>query len=237
MKNLLCALALAAPFAVTAQGKAAPAPEKPKAEKKADAPAKGDTWATFETSAGTIVVKLRPDLCPKTVETFVMLAEGTKEWTDPASGQKLKKPLYDGTLFHRVIPGFMIQGGDPLSRGQALGAREAGGRPIGTGGPGFDYADELAGDPDPFAKACQLANANHGPNTNGSQFFITEGSGDQVAQLRPRPCSSPGGLCGYTRFGEGVCGCELVPKIAAAGNSQTILKSVKITRGKQPACK
>src|SRR5207237_2313795 len=133
---------------------------------------------------------------PKTVETFVALAEGKKEWTDSKIGQKVKKPLYDGTLFHRVIPGFMIQGGDPLTQGAGTSAAQPGrdgvdhrpvpGAPFGTGGPGFDYEDELQDGEHDFDKPCQLANANHGPNTNGSQFFLTEGAGDTVRQLYPR---------------------------------------------------
>lgn len=196
----------------------------------------GDLHATFETSVGNIVVKLFPKQRPKTVENFAALATGKKEWTDPATGDKVKKPLFENTLFHRVIPGFMIQGGDPLTRGQPVGGSALNGRPFGTGGPGFEFEDELTGEERPFAKPCQLAMANHGPNTNGSQFFITEGYGDQVSQLNPRACSSPSGLCGYTRFGEGICGCELVRKIAEAGPSRTQLKSVKITSGKAPAC-
>src|SRR3990170_6693817 len=87
-----------------------------------------EIYATFKTSMGDIVVRLLPEKAPKTVENFVGLAEGTKEWTDP-QGQKVKKALYDGTIFHRVIPDFMIQGGDPLGNG--------------TGGPGYRFADEF----------------------------------------------------------------------------------------------
>lgn len=195
-----------------------------------------DLYATFETSAGKIGVKLLAAQAPKTVRNFVDLAEGKKEWTDPASGKKVKKPLYDGTLFHRVIPGFMIQGGDPLTQGGAVGGTSAAGRPFGTGGPGFDFEDELKAGDRPFEKPCQLAMANHGPDTNGSQFFITEGYGPQVPQLNPRSCDSKSGLCGYTRFGEGVCGCDLVGQIARAGNSSTRL--VKVVVSKQPpTCK
>ena len=195
-----------------------------------------DLYATFETSAGKIGVRLLSADAPKTVKNFVDLAEGKKEWTDPATGQKVKKPLYDGTLFHRVIPGFMIQGGDPLTQGGAVGGSSAAGRPFGTGGPGFEFEDELKAGDKPFEKTCQLAMANHGPDTNGSQFFITEGFGAQVPQLNPRPCNSKSKLCGYTRFGDGMCGCDLVGKIARAGNSNT--KLVKVVISKQPpTCK
>jgi peptidyl-prolyl cis-trans isomerase A (cyclophilin A) len=115
-------------------------------------------FATLKTSLGDIKIRLYEDKAPKTVENFVGLATGTKEWTDPRTGQKVKKPLYDGTIFHRVIPNFMIQGGDPLGRG--------------TGGPGYRFADEFHADLR-HSKPGILSMANSGPNTNGSQFFIT----------------------------------------------------------------
>ena len=115
--------------------------------------------AIIETSMGTIEIELFPDKAPKTVENFVGLAEGTKEWTSPKTGKKVKKPFYDNLTFHRVIPEFMIQGGCPLGTG--------------TGGPGYKFDDEI--DPSlKFDKPGLLAMANAGPNTNGSQFFITE---------------------------------------------------------------
>jgi peptidyl-prolyl cis-trans isomerase A (cyclophilin A) len=120
--------------------------------------AKAPLFATFKTSMGDIKVRLFEDKAPKTVENFVGLATGTKEWTDPKTGQKVKRPLYNGTLFHRVIPNFMIQGGDPLGRG--------------TGGPGYKFADEFSPDLR-HSKPGILSMANAGPNTNGSQFFIT----------------------------------------------------------------
>ena len=163
-------------------------------------------FATFQTSAGEIVVKLLPEKAPKTVENFVGLADGTKEWTDPNSNQKVKRPLYDGTVFHRVIPGFMIQGGDPLGTGY--------------GGPGFRFADEIGPD-NKFDRPGLLAMANAGPNTNGSQFFITE---------VPTPHLNRG----HTIFGEVVKGQDLIAKIAAAGNSKVKLDKVVITRGAQP---
>lgn len=113
--------------------------------------------ATIETSKGTIVVELYPDQSPKTVANFVGLATGTKEYTDPKTGQKKKGKYYDGLIFHRVIPKFMIQGGDPLGTG--------------TGGPGYQFEDEFP--TAKFDRPGRLAMANAGPNTNGSQFFIT----------------------------------------------------------------
>ena len=116
--------------------------------------------AVFHTSKGAIRCQLFPDKAPKTVANFVGLAEGTRDWTDPATGEKkVGVPLYNGTIFHRVIPDFMIQGGDPLGKG--------------TGGPGYQFEDEI----DPSLQLDHpgvLAMANAGPNTNGSQFFITE---------------------------------------------------------------
>ena len=114
--------------------------------------------ATFKTSMGEIVVRLFDDKAPKTVENFVGLATGTKEWTDPKTGQKVKRSLYSGTIFHRVIPNFMIQGGDPLGSGR--------------GGPGYKFNDEFHPDLK-HNKPGILSMANAGPNTNGSQFFIT----------------------------------------------------------------
>ena len=117
------------------------------------------TRATLHTTKGDIVVNLFPDHAPKTVRNFVGLADGSQEWTDPASKQKKTgTPLYDGTIFHRVINGFMIQGGDPLGQGY--------------GGPGYEFADEFHPELS-FDRPYLLAMANSGANTNGSQFFIT----------------------------------------------------------------
>jgi peptidyl-prolyl cis-trans isomerase A (cyclophilin A) len=116
------------------------------------------TIATLHTSAGDIRINLFADHAPKTVANFVELAEGGREWTDPRTGAKTTARLYDGTIFHRVIPNFMIQGGDPLGRG--------------TGGPGYRFADEFHTDLS-FNRPYLLAMANSGPNTNGSQFFVT----------------------------------------------------------------
>ncbi len=165
-----------------------------------------EIYATFATSAGDIVVKLMPEKAPATVENFVGLAEGTKAWSDPKTRQQVKRPLYDGTVFHRVIPDFMIQGGDPLGTG--------------TGGPGYEFADEI-GPANRFERPGLLAMANAGPNTNGSQFFITEVETRHLDR-------------GHTIFGEVVKGLELVAKIARGGNAKTALDKVTITRGAQP---
>ncbi|HCQ31377.1 TPA: peptidylprolyl isomerase [Candidatus Collierbacteria bacterium] len=111
--------------------------------------------AVIKTSEGNIKVILFPDKAPKTVENFVGLAKGTKEWTDPKTGQKVTRPLYQNVIFHRVIKDFMIQGGDPLGTGR--------------GDPGYRFADEPV--TDEYLRGT-LAMANAGPNTNGSQFFI-----------------------------------------------------------------
>ena len=116
------------------------------------------TTATLHTTMGDIVVELFPDHAPKTVANFVELATGAREWVDPRTGEKSTANLYDGTVFHRVIDGFMIQGGDPLGQG--------------TGGPGYKFADEFHGELT-FDRPYILAMANSGPGTNGSQFFIT----------------------------------------------------------------
>jgi peptidyl-prolyl cis-trans isomerase A (cyclophilin A) len=168
-------------------------------------------YATLKTNMGVIVIRLFEDKAPKTVENFVGLATGTKEWTDPRTGQKVKQPLYNGTIFHRVIPGFMIQGGDPLGRG--------------TGGPGYRFADEFHPDLR-HNKAGILSMANAGPNTNGSQFFIT---------LAPTPHLDNR----HSVFGEVVQGQEVV---VAIGNSSrgandrpvkdAVLQDVVISRGK-----
>ncbi|MGD9482678.1 peptidylprolyl isomerase [Streptomyces sp. TRM70308] len=115
-------------------------------------------YATLRTNQGDIEVQLFPDHAPETVKNFVGLAEGTREWTHPGTGEKSTKKLYDGTVFHRVISGFMLQGGDPLGNG--------------TGGPGYEFKDEIHPDL-AFTKPYLLAMANAGPGTNGSQFFIT----------------------------------------------------------------
>lgn len=113
-------------------------------------------YAIIKTSLGNMKIRLFPDKAPNAVANFVGLSEGTKEWTDPKTGAKQSgKSLYAGTIFHRVIKDFMIQGGDPLGQGY--------------GGPGYKFADETSGEP--YTRGT-LAMANSGPNTNGSQFFI-----------------------------------------------------------------
>jgi len=114
--------------------------------------------ATLHTNLGDITIELFPNHAPKTVANFVELASGKREWVDPRTGEKSTANLYDGTVFHRVIDGFMIQGGDPLGTG--------------TGGPGYRFADEFHGEL-VFDRPYILAMANSGPGTNGSQFFIT----------------------------------------------------------------
>jgi peptidyl-prolyl cis-trans isomerase A (cyclophilin A) len=116
------------------------------------------TFATLSTSLGDIRIELFANHAPKTVRNFTELATGTREWTDPRNRVKTSAPLYNGTVFHRIIPGFMIQGGDPLGTG--------------TGGPGYSFADEFHPEL-AFDRPYLLAMANSGPSTNGSQFFIT----------------------------------------------------------------
>lgn len=142
--------------------------------------------AEFETSQGDFTCLLYHESAPKTVANFVELARGEKEWTYPSSGEKVKTPIYNGTIFHRVIKGFMIQGGDPLGTG--------------FGGPGYQFADEI----DPaltFDNPGTLAMANSGPNTNGSQFFIT---------VAPTPWLNGK----HTIFGRVIKGYEVVKKIS-----------------------
>ena len=167
-------------------------------------------YATFETSEGTIVCRLFEQEAPVTVKNFIELAEGSREWTDPRSGKKSTSPLYDGTIFHRVIPDFMVQGGDPAGTGM--------------GGPGYKFQDETKGSPHKFDKAGKLAMANAGPNTNGSQFFIT------VAPTQ--------WLTGnHTIFGEVIEGQDVANKITALPRTRqdkplkdVVLHSVKIER-------
>ena len=152
-----------------------------------DARAGKDLYATFDTTEGTIVVKLFAKDAPKTVENFVGLATGEKDWKHPGTGEaKTGTPLYDGTIFHRCIPEFMVQGGDPLGRG--------------TGGPGYQFADEFQSGRK-FDRKGLLAMANAGPGTNGSQFFIT---------VVPTPWLNNK----HTIFGEVVKGQDVVDRVA-----------------------
>jgi peptidyl-prolyl cis-trans isomerase A (cyclophilin A) len=171
---------------------------------------KPGTYAHFTTPLGKFTVLLFEQDAPKTVANFVGLAEGTKEWTDPKTGAKVKKPFYEGLIFHRVIAGFMIQGGDPLGQG--------------VGGPGYKFEDEFS----PKLKHTKegiLSMANAGPNTNGSQFFITLGPTPHLDNK-------------HSVFGEVVEGMDVVRKI---GTTQTgpgdrpvtpVTMSVKIERVK-----
>jgi len=152
------------------------------------------TYAVFNTSEGQIVARLFEKDAPKTVANFVELAEGKREWTHPVGNKKSKDKLYDGTIFHRVIPDFMIQGGDPAGNGM--------------GGPGYRFEDETKGSPHKFNVPGKLAMANAGPNTNGSQFFITVAPTDWLTGK-------------HTIFGEVVEGQNVVEKISrVARNAQ-----------------
>jgi peptidyl-prolyl cis-trans isomerase A (cyclophilin A) len=209
----------AAQAASTPQSATQPPVRKPASSATA---ATAEPTAIIHTTAGDLHCTLLPKVAPIGVENFIGLAIGTKDWTSPVShAKKHGVPLYDGTIFHRVIPEFMIQGGDPAGNG--------------SGDPGYKFKNETSPDVK-FDRPGRLAYANSGPDTNGSQFFITEGFGAQVSQLEPRACDSSSGVCGYTRFGQGVCGCELVGQIARGGNSQTKLVKVTIT-GAKPTCK
>ena len=168
-----------------------------------------DLYAILQTSMGDVTVQLFPNHAPKTVENFVGLADGTREWRDPRSGQPQNTPLYDGTVFHRVISGFMIQGGDPLGNGR--------------GGPGYQFKDEIHPEL-AFTKPYLLAMANAGPGTNGSQFFIT---------VAPTPW-----LTGkHTIFGEVVDGADVVDAIATVPTDRSDrpqpdveIRSIKVER-------
>ena len=168
------------------------------------------TYAVFNTTEGKIKVKLFEADAPVTVKNFIELAEGAREWTHPLTREKSTKKLYDGTIFHRVIPDFMIQGGDPAGSGM--------------GGPGYKFQDETRGSRHAFDAPGKLAMANAGPNTNGSQFFIT---------LAPTTW-----LTGkHTIFGEVAEGQDIVVKVSkVARNAQdkphkpVVLESVIIER-------
>jgi peptidyl-prolyl cis-trans isomerase A (cyclophilin A) len=161
-----------------------------------------DKIGTIKTTAGDIGIKLFTSKAPKTVENFVGLSTGKKEWTDPTGKPSKDVPLYNGTIFHRIIPDFMIQGGDPMGTG--------------TGGPGYQFEDEFKSS-DNFDHPGILAMANAGPNTNGSQFFITVKA---TPWLNGR----------HTIFGEVTSGMDVVNKIVSAprGPGDRPLDPVKI---------
>lgn len=168
------------------------------------------TYATFDTSEGKIVCRLFEKDAPKTVANFTELAEGKRDWTHPKTRAKSKNRLYDGTIFHRVIPDFMIQGGDPEGTGM--------------GGPGYQFEDETKGSPHRFDKAGKLAMANAGPNTNGSQIFITVAATDWLTGK-------------HTIFGEVVEGQDIVVKISKVPrgrndrpNNDVVVEKVTIER-------
>ncbi|MGK4582130.1 peptidylprolyl isomerase [Kitasatospora sp. HPMI-4] len=170
-----------------------------------------ELFATLKTNRGDIVIRLFPNHTPKTVANFVELAEGTREWTHPRTGVSSAGPLYDGTVFHRVISDFMIQGGDPLGTG--------------TGGPGYRFADEFHPDL-AFDRPFLLAMANAGPGTNGSQFFITVAATPWLNRK-------------HTIFGEVAdeAGRKVVADISAAPTGRmdrpvedVVIESVEITR-------
>ena len=164
-------------------------------------------YAVVATTLGEVTCRLFPDKAPKTVENFVGLAQGTKEFVDPQTRARVKRPFYDGLTFHRVIPKFMIQGGCPLGSG--------------TGGPGYKFEDEFSKDLK-FDRPGKLAMANSGPNTNGSQFFITVAATDWLNNH-------------HTIFGEVVKGQDVVERMVSVPrdrsdrpNTPVVMRSVKI---------
>jgi len=166
--------------------------------------------ATLQTNHGRVVVRLFSDHAPKTVRNFSELAEGGREWKEPSTGKKTTARLYDGTIIHRVIPDFMIQGGDPLGTGR--------------GGPGYKFADEIHPDL-VFDRPYLLAMANSGPGTNGSQFFIT---------VAPTPWLNRK----HTIFGEVIEGSDVVDRISQVKTGHqdrpvedVVLESVTVERG------
>jgi peptidyl-prolyl cis-trans isomerase A (cyclophilin A) len=168
------------------------------------------TYAHFNTTEGKITVRLFEADAPITVKNFIDLAEGSKEWTHPGTHKKSTDKLYDGTIFHRVIPQFMIQGGDPTGTGM--------------GGPGYRFQDETKGSPHKFTKPGLLAMANSGPNTNGCQFFITVAPTEWLTGH-------------HTIFGEVVEGQDVVVKISTLPrgaqdkpNTPVVVESLTIER-------
>ena len=156
-------------------------------------------YAHFTTSEGSFTARLFDDEAPKTVANFVGLADGSKEWTDPRNGRKTNARYFDGTIFHRVIEGFMIQGGDPLGQG--------------TGGPGYTFPDEFS----PklrHDRAGLLSMANRGPHTNGGQFFITLAATPWLDKK-------------HSIFGEVVEGADVVKKIGSTPTTKPGDRPVK----------
>jgi peptidyl-prolyl cis-trans isomerase A (cyclophilin A) len=173
-------------------------------------PRQAGTYAIFNTSEGNIICRLFEKDAPRTVQNFTDLAEGKREWVHPNTRKKSSARLYDGTIFHRVIPNFMIQGGDPQGTG--------------IGGPGYQFEDETRSSSHKFDKPGKLAMANSGPNTNGSQFFITVAPTDWLTGK-------------HTIFGEVIEGQDIVDKIANVPrgrqdrpNKDVKLQSVEIER-------
>jgi len=156
-------------------------------------------YAHFTTSEGNFVARLFDAETPTTVANFTGLADGSKEWTDPRSGRKVRQPYFDGTVFHRVIDGFMIQGGDPLGQG--------------TGGPGYTFEDEFHPKLK-HSKAGILSMANRGPNTNGGQFFITLAATPWLDNK-------------HSVFGEITEGMEVVKKIGSTSTTKPGDRPVK----------
>jgi peptidyl-prolyl cis-trans isomerase A (cyclophilin A) len=190
------------------------APDSPAPPASESVPGTGPLRALFKTTMGDIEVEFYEAEAPRTVANFVGLATGAVEWTDP-SGRKTKTPLYDGTIFHRVIKDFMIQGGDPLGQG--------------TGGPGYKWKDEAAALKIKHDRPGLLSMANAGPNTNGSQFFLTE-------------IATPWLDGKHAVFGKVIAGMDLVPKITRVPQNQSNkpLTPVKLTqvvvyRGARPS--
>jgi peptidyl-prolyl cis-trans isomerase A (cyclophilin A) len=177
-------------------------------------PGTGQLYARLHTSLGNVVVRLEEQRAPNTVKNFVGLATGTQEWKDPGTGEaKRGVPMYDGTIFHRVIPDFMIQAGCPLGQG--------------TGGPGYKFKDEFHPELRHVGPGV-LSMANSGPATNGSQFFITEKA---TAWLDNK----------HSVFGQTVAGNDVVTKIARTPrgrndrpDTEVVLKKVEIFRSATP---
>ncbi len=183
--RVILAAVLLLSSAVFAEGKAAPAAAK-KTSWIGKAESGQDIYATMSTTEGDVVLRLFSKDAPKTVMNFVGLAAGEKEFVDSKTGKPAKKPFYDGVIFHRVIPDFMIQGGDPEGTGR--------------GGPGYKFGDEFESGRK-FDKVGLLAMANAGPGTNGSQFFITTSTPNYLNNK-------------HTIFGEVVSGYDVVVKIS-----------------------